>query len=273
MCKYTIVGGSGFIGKALYEHLKKNHETVWIPIRGEQDVYKKDLGIVFYCAGYGDCKNDPDNVLEANVNLLNDILKKSNFSKLYYFSSTRLYMNSTCSSEGSDLKICADDERRLFNLTKIVAEELCLKNNKRCYIVRPSNVYGIAIDSPLFLPAITKNAIIDGRVDMYVTPEYEKDYISVDDVVRVCYKLSQLNHDELKIINIASGKNTKARDIVDILEKETNCEVIWHNIKKDCEKFPVTSVDDLKSIIDIEPKNVLDDMKKMVKNFRLQLIN
>lgn len=59
-------------------------------------------------------------------------------------------MNGDESSETSDLIIRQDDNRRLFNLTKLVAEELCFKSGKPFTIVRPSNVYGVALKVPCF---------------------------------------------------------------------------------------------------------------------------
>ncbi|MFN7073919.1 NAD-dependent epimerase/dehydratase family protein, partial [Proteus mirabilis] len=80
---------------------------------------------------------------------------------------------------------------KLFNVTKLVAEYLCVKSKKNVIIVRPSNVYGLALNSSLFLPQIIKNAINNHKVDMYVNCDYEKDYVSVNDVVTVMYKLSE----------------------------------------------------------------------------------
>ncbi|WP_299493849.1 NAD(P)-dependent oxidoreductase [uncultured Shewanella sp.] len=271
MSNYTVIGGNGFIGKKLCDYLVENGENIWSPARGDLDIYEKDLGIVFYCAGFGDCQNDPNNVLQANTILLKNILNNAKFSKLYYFSSTRLYMNQMSSNEDSDLKICTNDERRLFNLTKLVAEELCLKSKQQCHILRASNVYGVALESPLFLPAITRNAIKNKRIEMYITPGYEKDYISVDDVVHACYKISQATILIPKIINIASGTNTSAAEITKLLVKETSCEVVWHDNVNTGEEFPETKIDCLRKILDFKPRNVLEDIKSMVNEFRMHM--
>ncbi|WP_337242221.1 NAD-dependent epimerase/dehydratase family protein, partial [Proteus faecis] len=77
--------------------------------------------------------------------------------------------------------IHTSDNRRLFNITKLAAEEICLKSNKNITIIRPSNVYGTAINSSLFLPSIVRDAIQKKEINMFVSPEYSKDYISVND--------------------------------------------------------------------------------------------
>ncbi|HGU1153630.1 TPA: NAD-dependent epimerase/dehydratase family protein, partial [Escherichia coli] len=50
--KYTVIGGSGFIGSAMCNYLKKNNKNVFIPERDYHFSAGEDLGIVFYCAGY-----------------------------------------------------------------------------------------------------------------------------------------------------------------------------------------------------------------------------
>ena len=267
MPKFTVIGSNGFIGSNLLKFLNEKGEDVWGPRRADEGLFTKDLGTVFYCAGFGDCKNDPGNVLEANVLYLNKILKSSKFDKLFYFSSTRVYMNNKNANEEDDVKILNYDNRKLFNLTKLVAEELCLKSEKECYVLRPSNVYGLALESPLFLPSITRNAILDNKIDMFVSPSYEKDYISVNDVIYACHELSKL--EELpKVINIASGVNINAKEIAELLKEETNCDVVWHNIACCEENFPVTSVDLLHDLIDFKPNQVLNDIKSMVFDFK-----
>ncbi len=268
MSKYTVFGGRGFIGSTIVEQLKLNGHDVYIPERDDNSIFTEDLGTVIYCAGQGDCKNSPFGVFDANCSLIVKILNSCNFQRLIYMSSTRVYMNNKSSFENDDVLISCDDNRRLFNLTKLVSEELCLKSGKDVVIVRPSNVYGVALNSPLFLPAITRNAILNKKVDMYISPNYEKDYVSVDDVANVCIEIAKNKETTGKVINIASGYNISAQEIADELESNTGCEIIWHNMAFPNENFPITDITLLKSFIpSYKPKNVLNDIKSMTKDF------
>lgn len=272
MSLYTVFGGRGFIGSEIVKQLNLLGHNVFVPERDDQSIYHKDLGIVIYCAGHGDCKNAPFAVLEANVSLLSSLLQNASFDRLLYMSSTRVYMNQEVSFESADLTVCVDDNRRLFNLTKLVAEELCLKSNKDVCIIRPSNVYGVALNSALFLPAITRNAINFGKIEMYISKKYAKDYVCVDDVVNACIRLSMIDDAKGKIINIASGYNVTADEIAEVLQRVTNCEVIWHEVKFANEHFPVTNIDLLKKLIkDYSPRNVLDDLQEMISDFEHKL--
>lgn len=272
MGKYTVFGGRGFIGSVISGELKRKGHDVYIPERDDNTIFEIDLGTVIYCAGQGDCNNAPFGVFDANCTLLAKVLKSCKFQKLLYLSSTRLYMNNNSSLENDDVFISYDDNRRLFNLTKLVSEELCLKSGRNIVIVRPSNVYGVALNSPLFLPAITRNAILNKKVDMYISPDYEKDYVSVDDVANVCVHLA----DDVKangiIVNIASGFNISAQEIANELELNTGCEIIWHKMNFPNEKFPVTNISLLKTLMpSYSPRNVLHDLTSMIKDFSEKL--
>tara|TARA_R110002033_G_scaffold96187_1_gene145090 strand:- start:7608 stop:8435 length:828 start_codon:yes stop_codon:yes gene_type:complete len=272
MALYTIFGGRGFIGSEIVRQLESQSHSTFVPARDDCTVFERDLGIVIYCAGNGDCKNTPFSVLEANVSLLAELLQKAQFDRLIYVSSTRVYMNQSGSSELDNLTVCVDDSRRLFNLTKLVAEELCLKSERDVCIVRPSNVYGVALNSPLFLPAITRNAINHGKVDMYIAKEYAKDYVSVIDVASSCISLSLIKSSRNKIVNIAAGYNVTAQDVADVLQKHTGCEVVWHDIDFPNEIFPVTDITQIeKFLVDYNPRNVLDDLRYMIDKFKVEM--
>lgn len=270
MALYTVFGGRGFIGSEVVAQLNKLGHTVFVPERSDLTIYTDDLGIVIYCAGNGDCKNTPYSVIEANISLLSNILQRAKFSRLIYLSSTRVYMNQAKSNEQSNLTICEDDSRRLFNLTKLVGEEICLKSGREVLIVRPSNVYGVALNSPLFLPSIVRDAIQKNEVRMFVKKNYSKDYISIFDLVNAIYKLSIKKDLQNQVFNIASGNNTTASQIANVLTNKTSCNIVWQQMDS-IEIFPQTEIAQLTSEIEYTPSNVLDDLSDMIDDFRNKL--
>lgn len=267
---YTVIGGNGFVGTEVVQQLIQKGKTVWIPSKDDPNLYQKDLGIVIYCAGNGDCANDPFKVLQSNTIALSRVLQNAEFDKLIYISSTRVYMNQNQSNESCNLSIINDDERKLFNLTKLVSEELCLKSKRDCLIVRPSNVYGLALDSPLFLPSITRHAILNAKVDMYVPESYSKDYVAVSDVAEAIIVLAESNNTIGKIFNIASGQNVTAKEIADILSEHTGCKIIWHETNS-TEYFPETKIENIKQITDTKPRSVKEDLKNMISAYKQHL--
>ncbi len=268
MALYTVFGGRGFIGSEIVNQLQAQGHSTFVPARDDTTLFERDLGIVLYCAGNGDCKNTPFSVLEANVSLLAQLLQHAKFERLLYVSSTRVYMNQALANEQANLTVCVDDNRRLFNLTKLVAEELCLKSGRNVCIVRPSNVYGVALNSPLFLPAITRNAINHGKVDMYIAKDYAKDYVSVKDVASSCIEIVSTDQCHNQTINVAAGYNITAKQIADVLQEYTQCEIIWHEIDFPNESFPITDITTINQLItNFTPNNVLVDLKDMITEF------
>lgn len=272
MTKYTVLGGSGFVGSEVVTKLRTLGHEVFAPERGDIGIYNQNLGIVIYCSGYGDCENSPFDVFYANSELLAKILTTAKFERFVYISSTRVYMNNNSSLEKADLNVVYSDNRRLFNLTKLVSEELCLNSKRDVVIIRPSNIYGLALNSPLFLPSITRNAINHGVIDMYVDKKYAKDYVLVSDVADVCIALSLKDDAKGQIYNVASGINVTAEDIAEILKVKTGCNVIWHQPNKNKETFPLTDITKLRTALpDYQPSSVLKDLSNLIERFSKEM--
>lgn len=272
MTKYTVLGGSGFVGSEVVSKLRTLGHEVFAPERGDIGIYNQDLGIVVYCSGYGDCENSPFDVFYANSELLAKILTTAKFEKLLYISSTRVYMNNKSSLEKADVNVVFSDSRRLFNLTKLLSEELCLNSKRDTVIIRPSNIYGLALNSPLFLPSITRNAINHGEINMYVDKEYAKDYVLVSDVADACIALSLKDDAKNQIYNVASGVNVTAEDIAEILKAKTGCNVIWHQQNKNKEIFPITDITKLRNALpDYQPSSVLKDLSNLIDRFSIEM--
>jgi nucleoside-diphosphate-sugar epimerase len=268
--KFTVVGGNGFIGSSIVQLLEKSGEEVWVPAKNDNQIYSENLGTVIYCAGHGDCKEDYFKVLDSNTSFLSKLLEVGLFDRLVYLSSTRVYMDQDESNEDSSLTISNTDSRRLFNLTKLVSEELLLKSQKDIVILRPSNVYGLALKSPLFLPSIVRNAINNGKVDMYVSPEYAKDYVSVTDVAEIVATVAKDSSLIREILNLASGENVRAKEIATVLIEETKCEIVWH-VSSVTENFPITNINKIKDKYEFTPRKVLDDLVSMINEYKLSI--
>ncbi|NUU67353.1 NAD(P)-dependent oxidoreductase [Enterobacteriaceae bacterium BIT-l23] len=266
----SIIGGHGFVGREICKILESIGGSYNVIGRGDVISRGEKFDRIIYCAGEGDCQNKPFDVFDANCSLLYHVLKNTNFNKLVYISSTRLYMNGDSSDESSSLHVEDSDNRRLFNLTKMASEELCLRSKKNITILRPSNIYGTALKSTLFLPSIIKDAITRGVVNMFVDKSYAKDYVSVKNVAEACVNFSSRDIEYNKIINVASGKNVTASDLAKLLIKETNCKVIWHETPNRKEEFPVIKNELLRKYMpEMKIDDVMRDMESMISQFRM----
>jgi len=264
---YTVIGGRGFIGSEIVHRITEEGYSCSVPDKGCSSIFDKPLVILIYAAGHGDCQRNPEKVFDSNLGYLTEVLTKANYERFIYISSTRVYMNQVDSLENSDLKICFSDNRSLFNLTKLTAEELVLRLASDSIVVRPSNVYGLALSSPLFLPSIVRDAIEKGLVNMFISEDYEKDYVSVIDVSDAIFKLSLKSFESNQVFNVASGANTRADTIANVLIDKTGCKVNWIKSQVD-DTFAPVDISKLKSEIEFNPSSVEADLEKMIMSFR-----
>jgi UDP-glucose 4-epimerase len=80
----TVIGGRGFIGQVLVQHLHTLGWSVWVPERdhGWPDS-ERELGHIFYCAGLtADYLQHPERTVEAHVSLLARVLQSTHFTSL-----------------------------------------------------------------------------------------------------------------------------------------------------------------------------------------------
>ncbi len=258
----TVLGASGFIGSELIIFFKKNNINFYSPKRDE-NLTDKNLGDIIYCIGLtSDFRTKPFETIEAHICKLCEVLSTYNFTSLTYLSSTRVYINSTNNFANEDDKIIIDPHNAddLYNLSKLTGERLCLSSGKKVKIVRLSNVIGNSNLSNNFLFEIINEIKNKNEIEFYQTENSSKDFIHIDDVVQLLYKISISNSNE--IYNIASGINTSILQIVTELKKYyTFSYTINKNAKETI--FPIISNEKIISEFNYIPQQFSAQLSKI----------
>jgi len=265
--KFTILGSTGFIGSHLVKFLQNKEIECHVPDLRKDNIFDDDLGNVIYAIGVSDFLNRPFDAVDAHVCLLKKLLEKSKFESFVYLSSGRPYYQSSSTHEENELKVNPNNPNDLYNISKIMGESLCVSCGKdNVKIVRPSNVVGINSPPNLFVQSIINDAINKNKILLRSTLDSEKDYVYIDDVVDMIYKISTKG--KSNIYNIAMGKNTKSKEIVDKIVSITGCDI---EISKDAKRFssPLISIDKLYNEFEFEPLPIVDNLEKIV-NYYLQ---
>lgn len=210
MTRWTVLGGRGFVGSRLVDHLRAQGAEVWVPSREDPALWEGDLGHVVYGIGLtGDFRQRPYETMESHAGVLSRVLQCARFESLTYLSSTRVYMGSTRTDENAPLIVQPGDPSYLYNLSKLAGEALCHANGRSgVRVVRLSNVVGPGMDaaSGNFVAALIAEAA-SGHIMLKSLPESEKDYIHIRDVVAMLQKIA-LNGRE-RVYNLASGVQTQ----------------------------------------------------------------
>lgn len=223
--KFSVFGANGFIGSNMVHFLKsQNHECSELEPNDEK-IFDRPLGNVIYCIGLtADFRERPFDTVEAHVCLLHKILKGCKFDSFLYLSSTRVYSNSTSTNERDRLHVEPTNPDSLYNISKLMGESLCLASkSQNIRIARLSNVVGIGGNHNDFLNSLIHDASSNKKVLLHTTPTSEKDYVYIDDVIKILEKIA-INGKE-NLYNVASGTNTKVIEIINEIINITNCKI------------------------------------------------
>ncbi|MCU0817709.1 MAG: NAD(P)-dependent oxidoreductase [Beijerinckiaceae bacterium] len=229
MSRITILGASGTVGRALAAHLRAAGEDVFAPQRGDDAIWREDLGRVIYCIGVtADFRTRPLETIEAHVTVLRRVLAEARFERLVYLSSTRVYgaadAADTPAREDHALMVDPHSGSDLYNLSKLMGESLCLHGSRgRACVARLSNVVGGADeDSENFLPSLMRDAK-SGQIHLRSALESAKDYIHIDDAVSVLTALAK--GPTRGIYNVASGMRTAHSEWIEAITAATGARV------------------------------------------------
>lgn len=225
--KFTVLGATGYIGRNLVQHLRQLGHECFAPARDDASIFHQPLGHVIYCIGLtADFRSRPFDTARAHVSVLTEVLDKCQFDSLLYLSSTRIYGNSDTATE--DTKLCADPKNPsdLYNLTKMTGEALCFATKRPSVrVARLSNVYGDDMDSDNFLVSVIRDAVEKKHVIVNTSPQSEKDYVYIADVVDLLSKIAI--NGKCQLYNVASGINTTNRELLEHVHALTECELTF----------------------------------------------
>ena len=169
-------------------------------------------------------------------------------------------MNSRTTDETANVSVQSGNREQLYNLTKLLGENICRFSGVPAKIVRLSNVYGPDWEGPTFLSEIIRMAAA-GRITLRSHPESSKDYVALEDVVSVIPDI--LCRGKADIYNVASGVNASHASLGCELQKLTGCEFV---APADAEAvtFAPIQIDRLREEFSWRPRNVLTDLPALV---------
>jgi len=215
--RYTIVGGRGFIGRALCERLRLAGHDVSVRTHLEA-VDGTPLGHVVYASGIaGATASDPPYAYGSHIDGVRRILEGARFDSFLYLSSARVYGASAETTESAPLSVEPDGGRDLYRITKIAGEARVLAHpSPAVRVARLSNVTGESFTSSLFISDVLRQAAATGRIAVRTTRLSAKDYIAIGDACR--YLAAIATRGAARIYNVAWGANITNGAIYDALQ-------------------------------------------------------
>ncbi|MEY2528592.1 MAG: hypothetical protein QOJ05_682 [Verrucomicrobiota bacterium] len=267
----TILGASGFIGSALARRLAGMGLTCLTPDR-KQKLTGTNLGDIIYCVGLtADFRSRRFETVEAHVSHLVHVLRDCDFQSLVYLSSTRVYRNQPgLASEADVLSVDPSNHDDLYSISKLMGESVALSSGRKVRIVRLSNVYGRDFTSENFLSSMLRDAVSKKQVTVGNSPDSEKDYISINDVVDGLIKIAREGkHD---IYNLASGVNVSNHQLTQRLSELTNCQITFDSTMAR-QSFPRIRIDRMRSEFGFQPSFILDELGMVIESYKARYQN
>ena len=265
--KFTILGGSGFIGAALARSLRERGTACETPARGDRSIYQKPLGHLIYAAGLtADFRKRPFDTVRAHVCGLLEVLERAAFDSFLYLSSTRVYLKAGEGTETARPTVDPADPEDLYNLSKLMGESVCFSvKRSHVRVVRLSNVYGNDPSSGDFIGSLVRAAADKGLIRFTQGPGTEKDYISINDVVDLLPRIAAEGRHRL--YNIAGGQNVSNREIAKVLQEATGCGVEFTPDSADL-IFPTISIARVQALCPFSPAPLLPALRQRAADYR-----
>jgi nucleoside-diphosphate-sugar epimerase len=268
--QFTVLGASGFIGGRLASRLAENGHQVWRPLRTDlQSFDHRELGHVFYCIGEDAVTENPCNAADAHVAQLAHVLKYRHFASLTYLSSTRVYFGAQSANEESQLQVLPHDDGALFSVMKIAGEQLCFASKHPAVrAVRLSSVIGFAPKGKSLIPTVIKDALLQGRIRLMISPQSSRDYIDIEDVLDILPRIAA--EGKQRCYNVASGVNIFLAEITRLIGGQFPSECDW---RPDAPTvvFPTIDISRVRTEFSFSPRPALDALILACAEFRRYL--
>lgn len=263
--KFTVLGATGFIGRNLLAYLRQAGHDVWAPARSDEAVFLRPLGNVLYCIGLtADFRARPYDTMRAHTGVLTDFLERADFESFLYLSSTRVYARNRIASESEPLIVDPNIPSDLYNISKVAGESLCRSCGRAgVRIARLSNVIGLDLASKNFIFDLIRESI-DGRIVLQTNPLSSKDYIWIDDVVKLLAEVAAFGTET--VYNIANGSNLRHSEVIDQLVRLTGARVDA-SPNAPLQEFPVIDTQRIRKEFGFSPQDVLDKLPDLISVF------
>jgi|GEM_PF-1316522 UDP-N-acetylglucosamine/UDP-N-acetylgalactosamine 4-epimerase len=251
----SITGGLGFIGSALGSALSGAGHGVRLvdicdhgPVSGNDylqgSVLDADdchaacegMNVVVHCAAMHEASaiaKDPLSSIELNVtgtlNLLHAAIA-TGVKRFVFLSSAKVFGEpATLPSVESDVAI----PQNTYGLSKLASEYHChtlqAQANIQIVIVRPFSVYGPAqeLDSG-YVGMILSSLLGNTELNLPGRPDFIRDFVYIDDVIRLCSAVVTADLPGITIFNAGSGKQTSLRELLVLAAKISGVDLDGH---------------------------------------------
>ncbi len=261
---FTILGSRGYVGSHLTEYLRQQKDTI-VQV-DSAPLPSGNLGHVIFCIGVTtDFASRLHDTMRAHVSKALEVLETCEFESFTYLSSTRVYERGTSGEETAPLSADPSNLADYYKISKIAGEAVCLAHPRATVrVARLSNVLGFEQPPLTFVPSLIRDALQHGRIVLNTALDSAKDYILMEDVVRLLPLIAQ--HGKDRLYNLSSGVQTTHQEIVDCISATlgSSYEARPGGARS---TFPMTAATRLRTEFGFEPTPVIERLPSLCRQY------
>lgn len=269
--KTLIIGGKGYVGSALLEHIEAD-----VIDKGDPWNVVKDYDTIILLAGHSSMpmgRDDPDGAWKNNVQNFKDLLDRlRDDQRLIYASSASVYngIKSTPTEDCSEFH-----PLNMYDLTKYVIDQLAIQANKHTYGLRFVTVNGYA---PVLRVDLMMNKMAEDAKKGQVTIKnafLTRPILGMQDLCRAVKTIVDSPDDRRGIYNLCSLNGHTVREYADAITAKFGGTVLDMGTEPhyvygaDTSKFEVTYrfkfTETLESIVDSLTKEPREKVVRVIK--------
>jgi nucleoside-diphosphate-sugar epimerase len=192
--KVLIIGGEGYIGRAVYKRVSKSFETNIFDLSKYRETNFPGFDIIINLAAHSSvalCQMYPDSAKYNNLERVKEILENLTSKQyLIHASSASVYgIGMIKSKETDELPLPSN----LYDETKMAADEIilsALESGKKITSLRFGTVSGISPSTrvDLVLNAMVLSALESSQISV-INPEIRRNLLFIDDLIEAIFRL------------------------------------------------------------------------------------
>ena len=227
-----VLGGRGFIGRALCARLRADGWMVWVRDLPEHDLARGNCwwdtietgwDVVYLLAatlGVDTVTSDPARVLRTNLRIVQNVLDwlPNRGETLVFASTSEVYAASVArglapvpTPEGVELLADPVSPRGAYALSKIVGESMVRHGHGRSVIVRFHNVYGPGQSRGFVIPELIHGAPVHN-------PSATRAFCYIDDAVEGTILAAQHPGE---VFNVGNDEEVRIGDLAHMIQGDT----------------------------------------------------
>lgn len=282
-----ITGGSGFVGQALIADIEDEYQTINYDLKNGDDILDgeklkrslKDVDIVFHLAAQTSVQEsikNPEYDWRVNVGgtkQLIEAVRGSDVDKIIYASTAAVY--------GMPEYIPIDEMHPLrpispYGRSKLEGEKMLRifyeESGVGLDVLRIFNIYGFGERENLdVIRKMLSRLKGRQRPVIYGDGEQSRDFIFIDDVIKILRECIEGKKDRYNLWNVGTGRETEINKIYDLLCRYLSVEYkpIYQDRKEGDIYRSCADIQKLKSEMDIEEFVDIDEgIKKLIDRSR-----